>query len=63
MSKCSHCGYESLVCPHCGSTKPPYYAPGDKSVLGRYGCLECDRWWSALELRSSFRPTEKVVRG
>lgn len=39
-------------CPACGSSRKPIRTDGDEVFLPRYGCLDCNTWWSLPQLRN-----------
>lgn len=38
-------------CPHCGSMREPLWSEQEGS-LPRRGCLDCDTWFTKVQLRS-----------
>ena len=36
-------------CPFCGSTRPPYREK-QQGFVERFGCLNCNTWWTPCEL-------------
>lgn len=52
---CPDCGFDCpycQACPHCGSRRDPIIKPADELFRERRGCLDCDRWWNSVELKS-----------